>query len=207
VLLPEQFISRTEIDRRTSTVLATARRTGLWDGTPAIPVELLAESQLGLSVLWETFAERAADEPTLLGALFAKYRTIWLNESERPLFEATPGLEPFTIAHEIGHFCLHIDPAYELQSTLQIEAEAADVLCRAGDTGWREVQAEMFAASLLMPEDLIRRHAAGCATREWPNVYRLKTEFGVSVTAMKNRLRGLGFETPADPDNVIRLRI
>jgi len=207
VLLPERFISRSEIDRRTSTVLIAARQAGLWVGTLPVPVELVAESHLGLHVLWEAFAERTVDGPRLLGALFARYRTIWLNESERPLFEATPGLEPYTIAHEIGHFCLHVDPAFEFQSTLQLQTETADVLCRDGDTGWREVQAEMFGASLLMPEDLVRRYAAGLVTREWPNVYRLKAEFGVSVTAMKNRLRGLGFETPADSGSVIRLQI
>lgn len=207
MLLPERFIFRSEIDRETLAVLTAAREADLWDGGVPIPVELVAESQLGLHVLWESFGELEGDGSTLLGALFARHRTIWLNESERSLFEATPGLEPFTVAHEIGHLRLHIDPAYDLQSILPTQDEAADVLCRDGDTGWREVQAEMFAASLLMPEDLVRRYAAGLATREWPNVYRLRTEFGVSVSAMKNRLRGLGFETPADPGNVIRLRI
>jgi len=205
-LLPDRFISRSEIDRHTTTVLTAAREVGVWDGDVPVPVELIAESQLGLHVLWESFGE-PEEGSTLLGALFARYRTIWLNESERSLFEATPGLERFTIAHEVGHLRLHVDPSYESQSILPTQEESADILCRDGDTEWREVQAETFAASLLMPEDLVRHHSARIATREWPNVYGLKARFGVSVSAMKNRLRALGFETPADPGSVIRLRI
>lgn len=205
MLLPERYIPRARIVEGAYGLLRSAHAQELWDGTTSIPVELIAESILGLQITWEELGGTA--DRTLLGALQVRTRTLWLNESERELFEKTPGLERFTIAHELGHLRLHVDPAHGIQTALASEIEAVAVLCRDGDRSQREIQAEVFAASLLMPEDLVRSHASSTDTGSWSHVYWLRTQFGVSATAMRNRLRDLGYRTPDDPTTRVRLSI
>jgi len=197
---------RDEIETASAELLQNALAQDLWQGEAPVPVELLAEGLRGLQFDW--VALTAGDpQTTLLGALHAGHRKIYLNESQRALFDQTPGLERFTIAHELGHFDLHVDRAQQHQALLGVVDLTADVLCRDGDRRPREFQADLFGAALLMPEDLLRRHAASASTRNWPTLYRLRDRFGVSVTAMKNRLRDLGYEVPSDPEREVRVRI
>lgn len=206
MLLPERFMPRHEVEFASSELLRTARTQDLWDGDAPVPVELIAEALRELQLDWVAMT---GDDPeaTLLGALHAGQRKIYLNESQRGLFDETPGLERFTIAHELGHLELHVDRAHQRQADLGLVDTTADVLCRDGDRRPREFQAELFGATLLMPEDLIRRHVASASTRNWSTLYRLRERFAVSVTAMKNRIRDLGYELPSDPEREVRVRI
>jgi len=100
----------------------------------------------------------------------------------------------FTIAHEIGHFVLrHYARRHELVHTDDEEqilyrspkaSEGLDPL---------EVQANQFAASLLMPSKLVRSEAAkiGLPLLE-DDVKRLASVFKVSEQAMTIRLTTLG---------------
>ncbi len=70
--------------------------------------------------------------------------------------------ERFTIAHEIGHFCLQ--HGRYLRSETIVER---DLLTTSGDTGRfnyerLEVQANAFASHLLLPADSFRRKVAEC---------------------------------------------
>lgn len=206
MLLPERFVPRDEVESASADLLRNARAQDLWDGETPVPVELIAETLRDLQFDWVALTG-GDPEATLLGALHVAHRKIYLNESQRSLFDQTPGLERFTVAHELGHLELHVDRAHHEQSRLDLVGTTADVLCRDGDRRPREFQADLFGAALLMPEDLIRRHVASANTRNWPTVYRLRNRFDVSVTAMKNRLRDLGYEVPSDPEREVRVRI
>jgi Zn-dependent peptidase ImmA (M78 family) len=106
--------------------------------------------------------------------------------------------QAFTVAHELGHYTLHWkpcasdDPAANERSTFvdsdselyrygrygPEDAEASD-----RDRRYRETQANMFAASLLMPADEVRS--------EWArhkDVKKLARRFKVSQEAMRFRL-------------------
>lgn len=95
----------------------------------------------------------------------------------------------FTIAHELGHFILHSRPG------------EAKVLFRddRSSEGTRipEIQANAFAAALLMPEPLVRervkQHITGIHSDE---VDTLAKEFKVSSQAMGYRLIDLELYTP-----------
>ena len=203
MLRPERFVPDKELEREAARLLARARRADLWDGAPPTPVELLVEHVLGLRLGWK-YLEPPTDS-IVPGWTDPAEKTIYLNEAHRDLFEKTPGLERYTVGHEVGHRVLHVDPASDLQLGLNLVRENQVILCRLGDEGRREFQAERFAALLLMPEDLVRPGAAKLDTRVWRDVYELRDRFEVSATAMKNRLRDLGLPTPLDEVRAVLL--
>lgn len=69
-----------------------------------------------------------------------------------------PNRQRFTIAHEIGHIMLHQD---ELRDSAHVD-KTITMLRRDGDSAQGnvkiEIQANQFAAALLMPESLIRKY-------------------------------------------------
>src|SRR5690606_5579232 len=76
-------------------------------------------------------------------------RIISINKSE-----ASPR-KRFTIAHEFGHIMLHYDQ--ELNVDLKPIRLNRDSTSTTGES-WREVEANYFAASILMPSTLVEEH-------------------------------------------------
>lgn len=109
----------------------------------------------------------------------------------------------FTIAHEIGHLVLHsevlyIDSKHQVRMVMnpeggkpprtflrdQVSSEATD---------YREIEANRFAASLLMPQHLLAKDLK--LMRElvtWEQLDGLATRYKVSTQAMTFRLMNLG---------------
>ncbi len=88
----------------------------------------------------------------------------------------SPTRQRFTIAHEIAHFVLHKD---EIGDGI-----VEDTLYRSGLSNKKEVEANKFAADILMPWHLIN-----LAMREpVSNIQELATRFHVSQSAMSIRL-------------------
>jgi Zn-dependent peptidase ImmA (M78 family) len=100
----------------------------------------------------------------------------------------------FTIAHEIGHYLLHVKQ--NQQSQLFIDRYVAfrrdDVSSAGSDRD--EVEANRLGAALLMPESLVReqiqKHNLNLDDEE--AVAMLAKQFQVSTIAMTNRLINLG---------------
>ena len=84
----------------------------------------------------------------------------------------------FTCAHELGHFVRRSgDEQFEyIEHRGPIATEGSEP---------SEIYANQFAAAMLMPADLVRKHASGKGTLE------LARMFGVSPDAMKFRLKNL----------------
>lgn len=155
---------------------------------PPVPVERIAESLLGLLIEEHPDVRSLPSAPTDLGRLSGLIepatRTIWLDCVE---CEKSPGRRRFTIAHECGHWVLHLD-----------RGRAGAVACRPADIDDRpagpsrrdprETEADLFATELLMPETLVTVQAA--ETRG--NISALAERFDVSVPAMRRRVRTLG---------------
>ena len=101
----------------------------------------------------------------------------------------------FTIAHEIGHFVLrhhsesgdhvHVDEGWKTTARNERSAKGVDR---------HEIEANRFAAALLMPEALLRTRAAEFRHKRLSegDVFTLAQEFKVSEQAMTLRLRNLG---------------
>ena len=104
----------------------------------------------------------------------------------------------FTIAHELGHLSLHGG-----REGSQMFVDRDFVFRRgqkaAAGSDREEIQANMFAAELLMPRDWLERDvgekdidAAGRAAISDDAVVRLARQYGVSQAAMAFRLANLG---------------
>lgn len=102
-----------------------------------------------------------------------------------------PHRQRFTIAHELGHYFLHRDVA-------RVFIDASTVFFRdersAEGTRRQEIDANAFAAALLMPEAALREHVGDLLLDELDDlaIRHLAARFEVSVQAMTIRLVRLG---------------
>ena len=172
-----------------------------FDGRPIsapVPVESIAEHFLGYEI--EISDEGLFADPEYLGGIVFSENLIQVNAS----VEANEGRYNFTIAHELGHHVLHREIYLGASSD-----NASNILCR--DTFEKpliEVQADRFAAALLMPA---KKMAAAVQATEQPKrlvspravrgyaaaVARSGQFSNVSNTAMVNRLIDLGYLSDA----------
>lgn len=89
----------------------------------------------------------------------------------------------FTWAHEIGHHCF----ARNVPGKVVVEL-------RKGSHHPLERECNNFARALLMPADLVKLHCIELKHPEQNKTGTLASRFGVSMTAMRYRLRDLGLE-------------
>lgn len=96
----------------------------------------------------------------------------------------------FTIAHEFGHFLLHKMELSLSQTQLPIYR---DGMSSTGEIKM-EREANLFAATLLMPEEFINAEMAKSFTDKNDRLDYLASKFGVSGQAMSYRLAYLGYD-------------
>lgn len=97
----------------------------------------------------------------------------------------------FTIAHELGHLQMHRGRPLIVDSAVRVNLRDRT---SATATSREEIEANAFAAALLMPTALLMDAASRLAGDSQPAVFtaRLAKEFGVSEQAMNYRLINLG---------------
>jgi Zn-dependent peptidase ImmA (M78 family) len=104
----------------------------------------------------------------------------------------------FTIAHEIGHFLLHkgtevhFDDDFQVNYRNAVSSEATNV---------DEIEANRFAAALLMPEEFLRRDLLRLKPNDRTidnSIHSLAVRYKVSTRAMELRLVNLGFISPVE---------
>ena len=102
----------------------------------------------------------------------------------------SPFRKRFTIAHELGHHFLHLkgDGEYLDKEVNMFRLDSSEGRGM-GPERRREIQANMFAASLLMPEGELSRY-----WRERRSIEELSRIFNVSKEAMGYRLDALGLD-------------
>jgi Zn-dependent peptidase ImmA (M78 family) len=91
----------------------------------------------------------------------------------------------FTIAHEIGHYLLHSNETLHLDK----DKNDSEIFFRSDVSSLNEVEANHFAAELLMPQELVQR----CIDHDITSIFQLSNLFNVSEDAIKYRLINLGF--------------
>lgn len=104
-----------------------------------------------------------------------------------------PNRKRFSVAHEIGHHQMHGDhPAVFVDGSM---IDFRDEHSASGED-WREIQANRFAAALLMPKPFLMRALAGrnidMLNDDDELLDELARAFGVSRQAMTYRLMNLG---------------
>ena len=154
-------------------------------GVVKLPVALrrLAK-KLGATVRYEPYPQ---DEQGLSGILF--------REGDKTIIGVNAlhakTRRRFTIAHEIGHMVLHkqdalfVDGSFLVHKRDRKSSQATDL---------KEIQANQFAAALLMPRTLLEKRAKKEDLLSLKSVIELASEFGVSTEAMTFRLTNLGYQ-------------
>ena len=112
-----------------------------------------------------------------------------------------PNRQRFTIAHELAHFFLHyadgmghlehVDTDFRVSWRNSISSQGVD---------WNEIEANRFAAALLMPEHMLRKDLDQFQMLDRDAVQRLASMYKVSRLAMHFRLVNFGLLPPdVDP--------
>lgn len=92
----------------------------------------------------------------------------------------------FTIAHELGHCCLHSENLKINHYELRTDSESNTI---------KEIQANIFAGQLLIPEQSLREI---CQSLLRPTLSALMTIFQVSANVMRGRLEYLNISVIDD---------
>ena len=159
---------------------------------PPVPVEDIADGLLDLRILWDALPESAGT--STLAGLDPDERMIKFNESRGNVIEETPGLYNTVLGHEVGHWELHVDCGRDAQEQLPKFDQIYDCLYQEATStqGPRETQAHRFMAFLLMPSNLLWEAVRDVELTSWPNLYRLRELFQVTISALTIRLERLG---------------
>lgn len=152
------YLTDRQIEREATALLeewASARGESV---VPPIPVDDLIELHLELTYEIDDLREQFGHDD-ILGAIWFNDAIIRVDRSLDP--DQHPqmlGRYRFTLAHEAGHWRLH--RAHFLKDLGQGQIFGSDgppsYVCRAGQTAPEEVQANRFAAAMLMPRELVR---------------------------------------------------
>lgn len=142
------------------------------------PIERVA-ANLGVTIIHHEL------EPNVSGFLIVKHRKpiIVVNKTHSEVRQR------FTIAHELGHYQLHFDNTDELFHRDENSSQGNNRL---------EVQANNFAAALLIPEDALKKELGSQIIDTFDDtvsekIIKLANKFGVSQQAMSIRLQELGY--------------
>ena len=150
---------------------------------PPVDVKKIAES-LGLRVILEDLGTDVS------GLLVSKRNAAYVCVHKAD----APHRRRFTIAHEVGHFVL----GHQLESGEHVHVDKGHFISHRGPRASKgidpkEIEANQFAASLLMPASLLRKSVARLGTQPVldQHVAQLAKKFGVSEQAMTIRLTAM----------------
>jgi Zn-dependent peptidase ImmA (M78 family) len=154
------FLADSQLESAATELL---RKYAKWKGTPPrppIPVDDMVEGLLELSLSVGDLRGRLGKND-VLGATWLDERHVMIDSS----LEGSEGRFSFTLAHETGHWVLH-RPIIEMEKvTVPLFAREPDakptpaIICRDGQRDSAEIQADRFAAYLLMPATDVRAAA------------------------------------------------
>lgn len=170
-------MTRKDVNQHTAAVLNQFGIT-----CPPVPVEQIAVS-LGIQVV------RSAAEWSESGFLLRDGKQVMIGVNSRN----SPKRQRFTIAHELGHWSLHEGKPLIVDQSVMIN-KRDDVSSQATDQ--EEIEANKFAARLLMPIDFIaatlKKLEPGSIGSRDELISKLAREFDVSNESMGWRLINLG---------------
>jgi len=146
------------------------------DNIPPVDVDGICKS-LDITIHVTDLSEiEKTHKGDISGALISTpdYNTILVNDTDPYVRQR------FTIAHELAHYVLHHRPDGDNDGVFISFRGASNAIERA---------ANRFAADLLMPRNILRKHHA---EKTLPLLWTLAEEFNVSRAAMRYQLEFLG---------------
>lgn len=190
-----KFIPQNSFEQLAANILGECSKELNW-GSNILPIDIEAiiEFHFNLAIEWQDLSVLSVNDD-IWGSISGARKTIYLNTAFEDKFKENIGMMNFTKAHELGHWCLHVNHA-NIQA-IQIPLcsnKSTDYICIGNSNTQEETQANMFASALLMPKDLLindfTRVTATCQC-SWSTIYNLAKKYEVSPTAMKVRLSNL----------------
>lgn len=199
-MMTKTYISNDEMNRITESVLTRAGIPTTWQGVVTkVNIDALIEFDYDLEIAWKNIDYLAPGE-TVFAASIPKHKRIYMNETKKTLFMEKMGTMNFSKAHELGHWILHVTEQNAYEQLIFEEHET--FFCRSvSKKPPQEIQADMFAACLLMPKDIITGVINEIKQRSqvtFPDLYRLTEEFEVSISALTIRVQELNLLHIAD---------
>lgn len=189
------YLSKNYIEQEVEKVFE--RMQSLPQFAPVFPLDPNRVAEfLGLDIVWDTL--EADGQGQVFARILPLEKLIEINEAVPELRE-NPGLESSTIAHEIGHWVLHInhDELNGVTTQLSLDFQKKDsqpFLCRSmTKLEGVEWQAQYFASCLLMPQSKLKESVRDRKLTKWPHLYALAQDFGVTISNLTNRLQDLGW--------------
>ncbi|MEH2149996.1 ImmA/IrrE family metallo-endopeptidase [Nostoc sp.] len=202
-----RYIPDSEIEARANNILKRMQETPKY--IPKWPLDATRVAEfLGLDVVWDRIPPDA--EGQIAARILPLEHLIEINED---ILELPKGFEESTLAHELGHWELHIDQKTAGQFKELIkqggkgEIDIQPFLCRAvsGQLQKMEWQAQRFASYLLMPHYILEQMAAEHDLTKWSHLYAMQKDLGVTITNLKVRLRQLNWIILPPGDKTIYL--
>lgn len=195
---PARYISKEQITATADRLLAEMRNANQIPKWPQL-ADLVAD-YLDLSIVWEDFD--TVKDGVIAAKIYPTKKEIYINNAF-PAIRDNSGLYQSTLAHEIGHWVLHIDRESASQGDRALPEEV--FLCRslAGEKtkvvnqktpeDGREWQAQYFASCLLMPLDKLEEVRRGRNLTNWKHLDAIADELGVTISNLRNRLQDLEY--------------
>lgn len=190
VFRPFKFIPKLEIEAAALDIWLRMERSHQRLKLP-IDASIIAEF-LDLDIVWDTIPD---DERGAIAArILPLEKLIEINEN---IPQLKGGFGESTIAHEIGHWVLHIDTQkvdrYIRLRQKGVEVKIQPFLCRESNLARIEWQAQYFAGCLLMPQQILTELKQGKDLAKWQHLYQMAEELGVTISNLTTRLQDLGW--------------
>lgn len=158
--------------------------------------EAIADS-LDLSIVWERIPDDGKGKVAAM--ILPLETTIVINENILKLQlqdKQKDGFRQSTIAHEIGHWMLHINRdavgkhIERVDEGLELEPIFKPFFCRSVTSSQGiEWQAQYFAGCLLMPKYKLEEGLKGRYLTNWKHLYAMADELGVTISNLIYRLQ------------------
>lgn len=157
-----------------------------------VPVERIAENIVDLVLEWSRIPENSGE--VIFAGLNPMQKKVIFNECRKKFYEDYDGFYNTVLAHEIGHWVLHVDAVdLGLQPALPgTEIISKFVYRSTGPKKPIEWQAYTFMGYLLLPYRLLRNYIETEDLCEWSSLYYLRDKFDVTISALVMRLRKMG---------------
>lgn len=192
----KRYISLSEMETITEDILSQYGYPLNFDcNFQPVPIDEIIEFHYEIDISWEMI-DHFAQDSRVMAAIIPKLKKIIMNDSCKELFEEKIGTMNFTMAHELGHWVLHVHDKLNQQVSLVFEEDKEVYYCRSfSKKPPEEIQADLFAGCLLMPKPiivpLVNQLKEKYKEIKFPQLYRIADMFQVSISALKVRLVSL----------------
>ena len=192
VFHPFRFLSKLEIESQALNVLRQMQTKPNY--APKWPLDSSRVAEfLGLDLVWDSIPDDSQGQ--IAARILPLEKLIEINED---IPQLRGGFGESTIAHEIGHWVLHINQQ-EVERKIRLQNKGINVsvdplLCRTvDDINGIEWQAQYFAGCLLMPQHILIELSKDKDLTKWQHLYQMKDELGITISNLLHRLQDLGW--------------